>query len=153
MLSAALKLHELPSSVVNAREAAYDPSLRPREVARDQAKQARLAALKARLVDGPVLTLPLLHASYQFNPQTLQPLGGAGVVYPTMRLAADWGVLEVTQDALLDKAMTVAAVPAAGVSAANPQGEGWHLTLNKGWTLAPGARAGDFVVQHDPAAQ
>ena len=48
------------------------------------------------------MTLPLVKASYQFNPQTLQPLGVVGTVYPTLKLAADWGVLEVDGGALLD---------------------------------------------------
>lgn len=153
MLQAALKLPEPPAAAVKAREADYDDTLRPREVARDQARQAHLAELKAKLVDGPVLRLPLAghHASYQFNPTTLEALGPAGVVYPTMKLSADWGVLSVEQGALLDKQMSVAAV-AAGASADHAQGPGWHLTLNKGWSVAPGERAGDFVVKETGAA-
>ena len=155
MLQAALKLAEPSAATVKAREDDYDDTLRPRELARDQAKQARLAELKARLVDGPVLRLPLAghHASYQFNPQTLEALGSTGVVYPTMKLSADWGALAVEQGALLDKAMTVAAVAAAGVSGDRLQGPGWHLSLNKGWVVAPGERAGDFVVKQEAAAQ
>ena len=153
MLQAALKLPEPSAATVKARENDYDDTLRPREVARDQAKQAHLAELKAKLVDGPVLRLPLAghHASYQFNPTTLEALGASGVVYPTMKLSADWGVLSVEQGALLDKQMSVAAV-AAGDSADHAQGPGWHLTLNKGWRVAPGERAGDFVVKQAGAA-
>lgn len=155
MLQAAMKLPEPPADTVKAREAAYDTTLRPRELARDQARQAHLAELKARLVDGPVLRLPLAghHASYQFNPQTLEALGSTGVVYPTMKLSADWGALAVEQGALLDKAMSVAAVAAAGTSGDHLQGPGWRLSLNKGWVVAPGERAGDFVVQPDAAVQ
>ena len=155
MLQAALKLAEPSAATVKAREDDYDDTLRPRELARDQAKQARLAELKARLVDGPVLRLPLAghHASYQFNPQTLEALGSTGVVYPTMKLSADWGALAVEQGALLDKAMSVAAVAAAGVSGDRLQGPGWHLSLNKGWVVAPGERAGDFVVKQEGSAQ
>src|SRR5207237_1537938 len=61
MLQAALRLPEPSAATVKAREAAYDDTLRPRELARDQARQAHLADLKARLVDGPVLRLPLAH--------------------------------------------------------------------------------------------
>ena len=154
MLQAALKLPEPPPATVKAREADYDDTLRPRELAREQAKQAHLAELKARLVDGPVLRLPLagFHASYQFNPQTLEALGTDAVVYPTMKLSAEWGVLSVEQGALLDKAMRVAAVEAAGATADHTQGRGWRLTLNKGWIVAPGERAGDFVVKKEGAA-
>jgi len=154
MLQAALKLPEPAADGVGAREADYDDTLRPRELARDQAKQAHLAELKGKLVDGPVLRLPLAghHASYQFNPTTLEALGSDGVVYPTMTLGAEWGVLSVQQGALLDKAMSVAAVAVAGASADHLQGPGWHLTLKSGWVVAPGERAGDFVVQRAGAA-
>ena len=154
MLQAALKLPEPSPATVKAREADYDDTLRPRELARDQAKQAHLAELRARLVDGPVLQVPLAghHASYQFNPQTLEALGGDRVVYPTMKLAADWGVLSVEQGAVLDKAMTMAAVAAAAAAPDHLQGPGWRLTLNKGWVVAPAARAGDFVVKADAVA-
>ncbi len=155
MLQAAMKLPEPSAATVKAREADYDDTLRPRELARDQAKQAHVAELKARLVDGPVLRLPLAghHASYQFNPQTLEALGSTGVVYPTMTLSADWGTLSVQQGALLDKQMTVAAVTAAGASADGLQGPGWRLSLKKGWSVSPGERAGDFVVKQEGAAQ
>jgi len=153
MLQAALRLPDPAADTVKAREADYDTTLRPRELARDQAKQAHLAQLKARLVDGPVLRLPLAghHASYQFNPQTLEAFGSTGVVYPTMKLSADWGALSVEQGALLDKAMSVAAVTAAGASADHLQGPGWRLSLNQGWVVAPGERAGDFVVRQEGA--
>lgn len=152
MLQAALKLPEPAADSVKAREADYDDTLRPREQARDQARQAHLAELKAKLVDGPVLRLPLAghHASYQFNPTTLEALGAAGVVYPMLKLSADWGVLSVEQGALLDKAMSVAAVAAAGASADHLQGPGWRLSLKGGWVVAPGERAGDFVLRPAP---
>ena len=69
-----------------------------------------------------------------------------------MTLSAEWGVLSVEQGALLDKAMSVAAVAAAGASADHLQGPGWHLKLKSGWTVAPGERAGDFVVKREGAA-
>ena len=155
MLQAALKLPEPSAATVKAREADYDDTLRPRELARDLSRQAHLAELKARLVDGPVLRLPLahLHASYQFNPQTLEALGPDGVVYPTMKLSADWGTLSVEQGALLDKAMSGAAVSAAGVAADRLQGPGWRLALNKGWAVVPGERGGDLVVRQEGDAR
>ncbi len=151
MLQSALKLPEPAAATVKAREAFYDDTLRPRELARDQARQAHLADLKARLVDGPVLRVALAghHASYQFNPQTLEAMGTTGVVYPTMTLSADWGMLKVEQGALLDKAMTVAAVSAAGGAPDHLQGPGWKLALNKGWHVVPGERAGDYTVTKD----
>lgn len=148
MLSTAMKLPAPAFATLKAREAVYDDgTLHAREVIRDQQKTARMAALKAKLVDGPVLTLPLHHSNYQFNPQTLQPLGNLGMVYPTMRLTDDWGVLEVESDALVNQDKKVATVSAAGIDPSKLRGAGWHLSLKQGWTVVPDARKGDVIVQ------
>jgi hypothetical protein len=151
LLASGMGLKPPALAELKAREAAYDPGgrLYAAEVRRDQARQARLASLVARLVDGPVLRLPLSHASYEFNPQTLQPLNDLGTVYPTMHLHDAWGVLEVDggAGALLDEGMTQARVSAAGFDPSKLTGEGWRLTLNKGWELQPGPRKGDFAIR------
>ncbi|WP_250627199.1 hypothetical protein [Pinirhizobacter soli] len=148
LLSAALKLPSPAFATLKAREAIYDDgTLRTHEVKREQAKIAHMAALKAKLVDGPVLTLPLKHSNYQFNPQTLQPLGDLGIVYPTMRLTDEWGALDVDGDALVNQEKKVANVSAAGFDPSKLKGAGWSLTLNKGWIVVPGTRKGDVIVQ------
>ena len=164
-LNAGLTLHQLLVAAVDApeplfsqlqaREAAYDDGggLWLHEVTRDHDRQARLASLKSRLVDGPVLILPLRHAAYQFNPQSLTPLGAFGTVYPTVRLECDWGVLEVASGgALFDKAKKTAAVSAVGIDPSKAVGEGWRLTLKTGWTVAPSSRKGDMIVEQKTEA-
>jgi hypothetical protein len=149
LLAAALDLPESQLSQLKAREAAYDDGggLWLHEVTRDHDRQARLASLISRLVDGPVLILPLRHAAYQFSPQSLTPLGAFGTVYPTVKLECDWGVLEVASGgALFDKAMKTAAVSAVGFEPSKAAGEGWRLTLKTGWTVAPSSRKGDMIV-------
>jgi hypothetical protein len=150
LLSAALKLPPPDFHALSAREAVYhdDGSLKARELKREQDRQARLAAFKAKLVDGPVLLIPMNNATREFNPQTLVPFGDLGTVYPTARLAGPWGVLEVDHGgALLSKENTTAAVPAAGIDAQHLQGEGWRLKLNPGWDVQPGSRLGDWVIR------
>lgn len=146
LLASALRLKPPAFATLPAREKVYDDgSLYASEVRHAREKRAQLAALKARLVDGPVLTLPLKHSSYQFKPQTLLPLGDFGTVYPTLRLVDDWGVLEVDDGALMGG--HVAAVSAVGFDPLTLKGDGWHLTLNKGWSVVPGTRQGDFLVK------
>lgn len=148
LLAKALKLPEAPAGDLAARKAAYDPggALLASEVKRDERLRAELAAYKAKLVDGPVLTLPLRGSKRQFRPPTLRPLKGYGIVYPTLRLSSDWGVLEVDGAALLNSATGLASVSAAGIDPSRLKGEGWTLSLKPGWTVGPGARAGDFAV-------
>ncbi|THD64841.1 MAG: hypothetical protein E8A49_01275 [Phenylobacterium sp.] len=148
MLAAALRLPPANLAVLTAREAAYDGdgTLRAAEVKRDAAMKARAAADKATLADGPVLVLPLKHANYQFNPQTLRPLGELGTVYSTLRLVDDWGVLEVEGGALMAKDGKSVSVSAAGIDPSGLKGSGWTLTLKPGWAVGPGGRGGDLAL-------
>jgi hypothetical protein len=139
-----------PAADLSKREAVYDDGgLRAAELEHEDARLARQAALRAKLVDGPVLILPLHHTEYQFNPQTLVPLGEAGTVYPTARLATAWGVLTVTGDVLLSKDMTVAHVSAAGIDLAKATSPDWRLELKPGWKVVSASRPGDFMVRAD----
>ncbi|MEP6900074.1 MAG: hypothetical protein ABI870_16230 [Rhodanobacter sp.] len=151
LLGLALHLPPPAFATLDAREKFYDQdgALHAHEVRRDEAKRVRLAALKARLVDGAVLTLPLNHSNFQFNPQTLQPLGELGMVYPTLRLTDDWGVLEVTGDALVSQTARTANVSVAGIDLSRRNGDGWKLTLSKDWNVVPGARQGDLEVRKE----
>lgn len=148
LLGNAMHLTPPAFATLKAREAAYDDgTLRASEVKRDEARRVHLAELKAKLVDGPVLVLPLHRNSLQFNPQTLVPLGDLGTVYPTLRLDDDWGVLEVDADARVDQQSKIATVSAAGIDASALHGHGWKLTLKPGWAVTVGTRKGDWVVK------
>lgn len=149
LMAAAVCFETLPDEPLDQRAGRYDDgTLRLKEVRRDEDRRARLATYRASLIDGPVLVLPLNRTNRQFNPQTLVALDGVGTVYPTMRLIDDWGSLEVEDGGALvwsePKQATVSAVDFAGTGTA---GKGWRLTLNPGWEIGPGERAGDFTLR------
>lgn len=153
LLSKAMGL-QLPvglDAAAKARAAKYDDgSLRAFELKRDAERQARLAAYKAKLVDGPVLNIPLHRMNVQFNPSTLLPLEPWGTVYPSLRITDEWGVIEVSNGGgLLRKDWRMVTVSAAHASASGLQGDGWALTLKPGWRVVPGARKGDLEVKAD----
>jgi hypothetical protein len=126
-----------------------DGSLRQREEERETKRLAQAAEFKANLVDGPVVVLPLGKGSgFQFNPQTLVPLDGFGMIYPTMRLTDRWGSLEVESGgALIRDTPRQATVSANAIASEGLSGAGWKLTLEPGWSVRAGARKGDFLVQ------
>lgn len=119
------------------------------EQARAQHQAGVVAALRARLVDGPVLAVPVNGASFSFDPNRVTPLPPQGAVYGVIRAAAAWGVLEVRGDGLLSTDWKRLSVAHAGVrqTAAGWEGEGWVLTLAPGWALQPGARHGDWTLR------
>ena len=131
----------------------YGATLQAEEAARAKAIAARKASYRARLVDGPKLTLRHgAKMSIGFNPNNLLPLDELGTVYPTLRLSDEWGVLEVTDGALVsaDWSHTDVAAPSASAQPAGGaalQGPGWTLTLDPGWMLAEGTRRGDLLVR------
>ncbi|MEO5721089.1 MAG: hypothetical protein ABIR71_06430 [Chthoniobacterales bacterium] len=115
---------------------------------RDLAKQKRALAYRARLVEGPVLTIPLRKMNMQFDPGNLVPLESLGSVYPNIRIVDEWGILTVSRGgALMDSGFTRITVTAPTDSkAATIGGDGWTLELKPGWSIQRDARAGDYMV-------
>jgi hypothetical protein len=149
-LALALHLPPLDFNQLHAREAVYDPdgSLRAHEVAYERTKQLQLAEFQAKLVDGPVLVLPLADSNMQFRPQSLVPLGDLGTVYPTLTLEDTWGTLSVESGgALLRKKPKIATVSVAGFDPSALRGSGFTLRLKPGWAIQPGTRKGDLIVK------
>lgn len=144
----------LPLKLADAaakRAPAYDGvALRNVEVEREKKRQDILAANRAKFVDGAVLVIPLHHTNIQFNPQNLQPLDELGTVYPTMRVSADWGVLEVQNGALLKPDWSAVSVAAPAAFGTPLSGDGWTLELKSNWKIVPAERKGDFTLVGAP---
>jgi hypothetical protein len=130
---------------VLARAARYDgEALIAAETKKDEERQALAARYRHTLVDGPVLTLPLVDKGLVFDPNALVPLANEGTVYLGCKLIDRWGVLTVDGAALVDANFATARVPAPAPG--ELKGSGWKLELSPGWTLMGGMRAGDFVI-------
>jgi len=131
------------SATIARRAARYaGAALMSSEQRRWDEQQARLAAYRKRLVEGPVLRIALHHMKVQFDPRSLVPLGPEGTVYPTMRVTDDWGVLSVTGGALLAADWTSVTVQAP--TDGGTRGEGWELSLEPGWRLVAGEGPGSY---------
>jgi hypothetical protein len=133
----------------------YDgDELRLKEMARETRRQQTLAKFRARLVDGPVLVIPITESfNYTFNPNNLASLDGVGTIYPTLKASDAWGTLNVTDGALMTRedgkaARVYVAAPAAATTG-SIKGDGWTLELNAGWHLAAGERKGDYVLKKE----
>lgn len=120
-------------------------ALRAAEDARAAERDAAVRRHRARLIEGPVATLRLFHMHMAFDPDTVQPIGAPGAVYPALRVVDDWGVLEVTGGALIKADWSAVVVPApASTSAGAAAGDGWTLRLAPGWRLEPAERPDDL---------
>lgn len=145
----AIRLPQHIRQAAEKRARIYDgDKLQASETERENKRQQLVAAYRAKLVDGPVLVIPLQKMSMELNPGNLVPLDSLGTVYPTIRVVDVWGILTVSNGALMNSTFSRIYVSAPGSVSASPiQGDGWTLELNAGWTVVAGGRKGDFVVK------
>lgn len=77
------------------------------ETQQDQRRQQQIAEARKKFWHGPVLILPLSEdVRYSFDPNNVIGIDASNTVYPTMRLVDAWGVLTVSDGALLERAAT-----------------------------------------------
>jgi hypothetical protein len=128
--------------------ARYDAAtLRTAEEARDRARQSRVAELRRRFMDGPVLTMP---AGGRGTSDSTGAVGipGAGTVYfGEFTLSSQWGRLNADGGVLRAADGATLSVPVTGpLDGTTLQGDGWSVTLNSGWVVRPAARPGSFTI-------
>ena len=112
-------------------------ALRAAEERRDREQRERVARFRARLVDGPVIELPMNDARYGFDPNGVTSLGEAGNAYDSLEITAPWGKISVDDGARIAADWNTAFVSADDRS---------KLQLQPGWKLVTGPRQGDLRV-------
>ncbi len=123
--------------------------LRAAEEKRDVEQKARIAELRRRFVEGPVVVVPRGRSAYLVTTGAT-PIPGVGIVYQSYRVTYEWGSLEATGGLLVSADGETLTVPGpANAEGSMLKGDGWTLTIAHGWAARPGARAGDLHVVRD----
>jgi len=128
--------------------ARYDAAtLRTAEEARDRAQQIRVAELRRRFVDGPVLTMPAGGSGTSDTTGSVGIPGVGTVLFRNFTLSAQWGRLNANNGVLRAADGSTLSVPVIKpLEGTSLQGDGWSATLNAGWVVRPAARPGSFVI-------
>ena len=136
------------TSDVALAAARYDgATLRKAEEARDRAQQARVAELRRRFVEGPVLTMPAGGSGTSDTTGSVAIPGVGTVLFREFTLSAQWGRLEANGGVLRAADGSTLSVPVTGsLEGTTLRGDGWSVTLNVGWRVQPAARAGSFTI-------
>ena len=135
-----------PSIDPAAAAARYDAAaLRGAEEQREARRAARVAELRRRFVDGPVLIVPR-GRNASFITSGVTPIPGAGTIYPTYRVTGEWGSLEADQVLVSMDEKTLALPAPSDLDGTTLGGDGWSVVLSAGWTVRPGSRRGDYTV-------
>ena len=138
---------------VAAAAARYgDTELRAAEEQREQQRQARIAELRRRFVDGPVFVMPGGGGGLS-NSMGAVVIPDAGTVYfHPYRMSGPWGTLEAENGVLevSDGRSRRLPAPVRG-DGATISGDGWTFKAAAGWVIREGGRRGDYeVVRQQP---
>jgi hypothetical protein len=128
--------------------ARYDGmAVRTAEETRDREQQIRVADLRGRFVDGPVLTMPAVGSG---TSSTVGSVGipEVGTVFSgNFTMSGRWGRLSANNGVLRSADGTTLSVPiTAPLEGTTLQGDGWSVTVNPGWVVMPAARSGSFTI-------
>jgi hypothetical protein len=128
--------------------ARYDgATLRTAEEARDRAQQVRVAELRRRFVDGPVLTMPAVGRGTSDTHDSVGIPGAGTVYFHDFTQSGQWGSLNANGGVLRSADGSTLSVPVTGpLEGTTLKGAGWSVTVNAGWHVQPAARAGSFVI-------
>jgi hypothetical protein len=126
--------------------------VRAAEERREQQRQARMAELRLRFVDGPVLVMPGGGSGFS-DSRGAVVIADAGTVYfGRYVMTGPWGSLEADKGVLIAADGRTRRLPAPvrgdGTTIA---GDGWTLEAAAEWVVRDGPRRGDFeVVRRQP---
>jgi hypothetical protein len=111
------------------------------------AEEARVAELRRRFVDGPVLTMPAAGSRTSDSTGAVGIPGSGIVFFRNFTLSAQWGRLNAEDGVLIASDESTLYVPVSGaLEGTTLQGDGWRATLNSGWVVRPAARSGSFTI-------
>jgi len=126
--------------------------LRAAEEQREQQRQARIAELRRRFVDGPVLLMPGGGGGFTDSHGAVV-LPDAGTIYfGDYRMKGEWGALEADKGVFVSSDGRTRRLPApVRRDDITVDGDGWTVKAAPGWVVREGARRGDYeLVRQQP---
>jgi hypothetical protein len=141
-----------PTAVVATAVARYDgAALRTAEEERDRTQRIRVAELRRRFVDGPVLTMPAAGSGTSDTRGSVGIPGVGTVLFNDFTLSAPWGRFRADSGVLRAADGRTLSVPVSRtLEGTTLNGAGWSATLNPGWVVRPAARSGSFAIVREP---
>lgn len=130
-------MHKLVESI----SASYNGNeILNQERAREESKNSQIAGYRKKYIEDPHLEIPLLNMSFSFDPGNVMPVEDIGTYYPSLRLSDVWGILEVSEGALMspnfDKVyLTLPKSVILNVA----EGDGWKLVMTEGYRIQKSA--------------
>jgi hypothetical protein len=146
LLMDALRLQ--PSADAAGAATRYDGAeVRATEHRREQQRQARIAELRRRFVDGPVLVMPGGGRGFSDSHGAVVIPDVGTIYFGEYHQTGEWGALDADKGVLVSTDGRTRRLPApVRGDSTTISGDGWTLKAGPGWVVREGARRGDFEV-------
>jgi hypothetical protein len=104
------------------------------ETKREERIKQLTVEYRAKFIEQPHLEIKFEKMSVSFDPRNIMPIEGYGTVYPTLRISDNWGILTVSNGALLGKNWDKVIVSEPTIiNKGKVVGNGWTIELNRGY--------------------
>jgi hypothetical protein len=125
--------------------------LRAAEEERDRQRQARIAEVRQRFVDGPVLLMPGGGSGMSDSRGAVVIPEIGTVFFHAYRMTGPWGSLEADSGVLVSSDGRTRRLPEpVQVDSTTISGPGWTLRVATGWVIREGTRRGSYEVVRRP---
>lgn len=113
---------------------------------------AQLKIYQQKLIDGPILTLPLTDKMhYTFDPNKVIGFKENETIYLTVTMDDIWGRIDVTDGALIknknQQTMVVSLYDLQNPGTGTIKTAGWTLIINAGWSLVSDEKKGNWILK------
>jgi hypothetical protein len=140
---------QIPASLADEIKNQYGfAKISTEEAKREEHIRQLIAGYKRVFIERPHLEIRLENMNISFDPRNLMPVEGYGTVYPTLRLSDNWGILTVTEGALLGTNWDRVTVSEPTViSKEKVSGKGWSIDLNKGYVVEKDSSGKNYLIR------
>jgi hypothetical protein len=118
------------------------------ETGREERIKNIMAQYKAKFIEQAHLEIRFEKMSISFDPRNIMPLEGYGTVYPTLRVSDNWGILTVTDGALLGAGWDKVTVSEPTlINKDKVAGNGWTIDLASGYFVEKNSSDGNYSLK------
>lgn len=126
----------------------YGEQIETEESVREEKINRQLAEFRRKFIDGPHTEIPLQNMNMSFDYTRIVPLDDKGTVYPQIRITDNWGVLEVTDGALINTLWNQVNLGFPTVIGEHKiSGDGWTLELKAGFMLEKDNNGKNYILR------
>ncbi|GAB6008324.1 hypothetical protein [Dysgonomonas reticulitermitis] len=144
-----IKLPENLKDAVSQLAGSYNgEEITNEETIREENRKKLVVEYKSRFIEQPHFEIKFEKMNISFDPRNIMPLENRGTVYPNITVMDQWGILSVTDGALLSpdwRKITV--TNPTDMNGNKLSGKGWTLELNKGYSVV--ITDGNFGLKKD----